>query len=66
MLITFKVYVFYAVKIYKIHTQQIFKRGGARPVCRSLIRFCEIRKYFILFPIFYASFMAYEGYTEKS
>ena len=47
----------------KPQTQQIFKRGGARPVCRSLIRLCEIRNYFILFPIFYAWFMACEGYT---
>ena len=60
---TIKVYVCYAVKIYKKQTQQIFKRGGARPVCQSWIRLCEIRNYFILFPIFYAWLMACEGYT---
>ena len=31
-------------------------------VCRSWIRLCEIRNYFFLFPIFYAWFMACEGY----
>ena len=44
-------------------THQIFKRGGASPLCRSWIRLCEIRHYFILFPFFYAWFMACKGYT---
>ena len=51
MLTTIKVYVCCAVIIYKKQTQQIFKQGGARPVCWSLIRLCEIGNYFILFPI---------------
>ena len=39
MLTTIKVYVFYAVKIYKKQTQQIFKRGGVHPVFRVIMLF---------------------------
>ena len=46
---TIKVYVCYAVNIYKKQTQQIFKRGGAHPVCRSWVRLCENGNYFIYF-----------------
>ena len=51
MLTTIKVYACYAVKIYKKQTQQIFKRGGARPICQALadssLKVYEIRNYFI-------------------
>ena len=40
-----------------------FKRAGGRPVRQSWFRLCEIRIYIISFPIFYAYFMACEGYT---
>ena len=43
----------YAVNIYK--NNHFFKRGGGR---RSWTHLREIRNYFILFPIFYAWFMA--------
>ena len=39
MLTKIKVYMCYAVKIYKKQTQQIFERDGARPLCRCRIIF---------------------------